>query len=108
MQIIQGTTDFSLSHKSVVTIGKFDGIHLGHQKLFERVLAQKEKGLTAVIFTFNPAPEAFFSGKEMQELMSREEKLAAFEKLGIDYLIECPFTPEIRRMEPEDFIEMLR
>ena len=104
MQIIQGTTDFSLSHKSVVTIGKFDGIHLGHQKLFERVLAQKEKGLTAVIFTFNPAPEAFFSGNEMQELMSREEKLAAFEKLGIDVLIEFPMNRETAATEPAYFV----
>lgn len=104
MQIIQGTTDFSLSHKSVVTIGKFDGIHLGHQKLFERVLAQKEKGLSAVIFTFAPAPEAFFSGKEIQELMSREEKLAAFEEMGIDVLIEFPLNRETAATEPARFV----
>lgn len=104
MQIIRGTTDFCLSHKSVVTIGKFDGIHLGHQKLFERVLAQKEKGLSAVIFTFNPAPEAFFSGKEIKELMSREEKLAAFEKMGIDVLIEFPLNKETAATEPAYFV----
>lgn len=104
MQIIQGTTDFSLSRKSVVTIGKFDGIHQGHQKLFGRVLAQKEKGLPAVIFTFNPAPEAFFSGKEIQELMSREEKLAAFEEMGIDVLIEFPLNKETAATGPVHFV----
>lgn len=104
MQIIQGTTDFSLSRPSVVTIGKFDGMHLGHQKLFERVLTQKKGGLSAVIFTFDPAPEAFFSGKEIQGLMSREEKLAAFEKMGIDILIEFPLNRETAATEPAEFV----
>lgn len=104
MQIIQGTTDFSLPKPSAVTIGKFDGMHLGHRKLFEQVLAQKEKGLLAVIFTFDPAPEAFFSGKEIQGLMSREEKLSAFEKMGIDILIEFPLNRETASTEPVRFV----
>lgn len=105
MQIIQGTTDFFLSHESVVTIGKFDGIHLGHQKLFERVLTQKTKGLSAVIFSFDPVPEAFFSGKEIQGLMSREEKLAAFAEMGIDVLIEFPLNKETAAIEPAYFVQ---
>lgn len=104
MQIIQGTTDFTLSHKSAVTIGKFDGLHLGHQKLFDRVLAQKENGLSAVIFSFDPVPEAFFSGKAVKGLMSREEKLAAFERMGIDVLIEFPLNKETAATEPEYFV----
>ncbi|MDE5931128.1 MAG: bifunctional riboflavin kinase/FAD synthetase [Lachnospiraceae bacterium] len=104
MQIIQGTTDFALSHKSVVTIGKFDGLHLGHQKLFDRVLMQKEKGLPAVIFSFDPVPEAFFGGKAVKGLMSKEEKLAAFEKMGIDVLIAFPLNKETAATEPEYFV----
>lgn len=104
MQIIQGTTDFALSHKSVATIGKFDGLHLGHQKLFNRVLAQKEKGLSAVIFSFDPVPEAFFGKRAVQGLMSREEKLTAFEKMGIDVLIEFPLNKETAAIEPEYFV----
>lgn len=104
MQIIQGTTDFALSQKSVVTIGKFDGLHLGHQKLFDRVLAQKKRGISSVIFTFEPAPEAFFSGKAIKGLMSREEKLAAFAQMGIDILIEFPLNKETAATEPEYFV----
>jgi len=104
MQIIQGTTDFALSHKSAVTIGKFDGIHLGHQKLFDRVLAQKKRGIATVIFTFEPTPEAFFGGKAVKGLMSREEKLGAFAKMGIDVLIEFPLNKETAATEPEDFV----
>lgn len=104
MQIIQGTTDFALSQKSVVTIGKFDGLHLGHQKLFGRVLAQKKRGISSVIFTFYPAPEAFFSGRALKGLMSREEKLAAFAEMGIDVLIEFPLNKETAATEPEYFV----
>lgn len=104
MQIIQGTTDFALSHKSVVTIGKFDGLHLGHQKLFDRVLKQKENGIPAVIFSFDPVPEAFFGKKAVKGLMSKEEKLAAFEKMGIDVLIEFPLNEETAATEPEFFV----
>lgn len=105
MQIIKETTEFVLTKPSVVAIGKFDGIHLGHQKLFSRVLEQKEKGLLAAVFTFDPPPEAFFSGRAAKELMSREEKRAAFERMGIDVLIEFPMNEESAATEPEDFIK---
>ena len=95
MQIIQGTTDFTLSQKSVVTIGKFDGIHLGHQKLFDRVLIQKKRGITSVIFSFDPVPEAFFGQKAVKGLMSKEEKLAAFEKMAPCSLKIFSFHPPV-------------
>ncbi|MCM1253258.1 MAG: bifunctional riboflavin kinase/FAD synthetase [Clostridium sp.] len=105
MQIIKDTTEFVLPKRSVVAIGKFDGMHLGHQKLFDRVLAQKEKGLLAAVFTFDPPPEAFFSGKAAKGLMSREEKRNAFEQMGIDVLIEFPMNKETAATEPEYFIK---
>ncbi len=105
MQIIQGTTDFMLPQQSVVAIGKFDGIHLGHQKLFAKVLEQKEKGLLAVAFSFDPPPRAFFGGEDVQELMTREEKRTAFVQMGIDVLIEFPLNKETAATEPERFVE---
>ena len=105
MQIIRETTEFVLPRKSVVAIGKFDGLHLGHQKLFAKVLEQKEKGLLAAVFTFDPPPEAFFSGKAAKGLMSREEKRSAFERMGIDVLIEFPMNEETAATEPEFFIK---
>lgn len=105
MQIIQETTEFILPKKSAVAIGKFDGIHLGHQKLLEKITEQKKNGLLAAVFTFSPAPEAFFSGKEMKSLMSTDEKRTAFEKAGIDVLIEFPLTKETAATEPERFVE---
>ena len=104
MEIIEGTTDFALSKKSAVAIGKFDGIHLGHQKLLSCLLAQREQGLLATVFTFDMQPAAFFGGKG-KELTTRTEKRAAFETLGIDVLIEFPLNRETAATAPEAFVE---
>lgn len=105
MQIIQGTTEFKLQEKSAVAIGKFDGIHLGHKKLLQCIMDQKEQGLQAVVFTFDPAPSVFFQRSDGKELMTREEKRTAFTEIGIDILIEYPLTRESAGIEPEAFIE---
>ena len=78
MKIIEGTTDFTLSKKTAVAIGKFDGIHLGHQKLLSQLIAQKKRGLLATVFTFDVHAGAFFGGEE-KELTTKAEKRAAFE-----------------------------
>ncbi len=105
MQIIQGTTDFKLQKKSAVAIGKFDGIHLGHQELLSKVIEQKNNGLQAVVFTFDPSPAALFSGKTIKELMTKEEKRSVFEQMGIDVLIEFPLSMETAATEPERFVK---
>lgn len=104
MRIIQGTTEFKLEKKSAVAMGKFDGIHLGHRKLVEKILEYKKNGILAVIFTFNPSPEAFFTGKDLKGLMSAEEKRLAFENMGIDVLIEFPLNKETAAIEAGDFV----
>ena len=60
MQIISGTTQFRIEEPTAVAIGKFDGLHQGHRKLLNEIIAQKEDGLKAAVFTFDPAPEIFF------------------------------------------------
>ncbi len=104
MQIIHGTTEFALPHKSAIAIGKFDGIHLGHRKLIDNILEQKKNGCLAVVFTFDPSPEVFFSGKAAKELMTANEKRAAFDKMGIDVLIEFPLNEETAATPPECFV----
>lgn len=107
MKIISGTTEFHMEQKSAVAIGKFDGIHLGHKKLLSYILDQKQDGLLAVVFTFDPTPEEFFTGRMVYQLYTREEKRRAFEKMGIDVLIEFPLTDETARTEPEDFVRRI-
>lgn len=107
MRIIHGTTEFQIEGKSAVAIGKFDGIHLGHQRLLQCILEQKKQGLKAVVFTFDPPPAVLFGMAQDKELMTREEKRAAFERMGIDVLIEFPMTHETAAILPEKFIEQL-
>lgn len=103
MQIIENTTEFHLENKSAVALGKFDGIHLGHRRLLERVLEQKKRGLCTVVFTFDTSAASFFGG-ETKELSTREEKRQAFSRLGIDVLIEFPLNRETAATEPADFV----
>ena len=103
MRIIENTTEFHLENKSAVALGKFDGIHLGHRRLLERVLEQKSRGLWAVVFTFDTSAASFFGG-ETKELSTREEKRAVFSRLGIDVLIEFPLNRETAATEPAEFV----
>ena len=84
MQIISGTTKFHIEGKSAVAIGKFDGIHLGHKKLLNLILDEKKDDLKSVVFTFDPTPEEFFTGKKIPQLFTRDEKRRAFESMGYD------------------------
>ncbi len=53
MEIIENTTEFHLEKPSAVALGKFDGIHLGHRRLLDKVLEQKKRGMQTVVFTFD-------------------------------------------------------
>lgn len=98
------TLDFRIPEESAITLGKFDGIHKGHQKLMGKILEKKEQGLRAVVFTFGSMPGTILCGKGRTILTEREREYH-LEKMGIDYMIECPFVPEIIGMEPERFVK---
>ena len=105
MQIIKDTVHFSLDGGSAVAIGKFDGIHIGHKKLLQEILAQKQRGLKACVFTFDPPPAVLFGYSDGKELTTREEKRMLFEQMGVDILIEYPLTRESAAIEPEEFVK---
>lgn len=92
---------------SAITLGKFDGLHKGHQLLFNKILEQKSKGLKAVVFTFNFHPSNLFSDsdKEIELIYTEEEKKSILEEMGMDVMISYPFTKETAATEPEDFIK---
>lgn len=103
MEIIANTIDFYLEKETAAAIGKFDGIHIGHRRLLEEILAYKEKGLAACVFTFEPAPAVLFGLSDGMELTTREEKRLLFERMGVDILIEFPLTAETAAMPPVRF-----
>lgn len=107
MKYIRNTTDFYIEENTVLSLGKFDGIHRGHELLLEHLAAKKEEGLSSVIFTFDIPPRKNVQQVEAKVLTTNEEKMHIFKQQGIDYLVECPFTKEIMCMEAEDFIEKI-
>lgn len=105
MEYIKDTISFKIEHDTVISLGKFDGIHRGHELLLEQMMKKKEDGLKTVIFTFDVPPRP---DQEMGKVLTtNREKEEICRQLGIDYLIECPFVDEIRNMEAEDFIRMM-
>ncbi len=104
MNYVTGKTEFYLDRPSAVSLGKFDGLHRGHQKLIGHVLAQKKEGLQAVIFTFEKNPTRILAGLSAKNIMTNEERRKMLERSGIDELFECPFVPELSHMEPERFV----
>lgn len=103
MEYIAGNTNFKYNN-SAVTLGKFDGLHLGHQLLMNQVISYKKQGYTAIMFSFLLHPSNLFSDKEFELIYTEEEKRARLKKSGLDVLISYPFTEETRNMEPEAFI----
>ena len=105
MKVITGTREFCIEEPTVVTIGKFDGRHQGHQKLLKNMLQQKENhGWKTAVFTFDMAPMGVVSGKRATVITTNEERRNNMRTMGMDYLVEYPFNREVAAMSPEDFV----
>ncbi|MBA4371716.1 MAG: hypothetical protein C0402_02510 [Thermodesulfovibrio sp.] len=91
---------------SVITLGNFDGLHLGHQELIRRVIGRaKETGGESMVVTFRPHPLKILCPEKCPPLISiYEEKIKLIEDLGIDVLVKIPFTLEFAGMPPETFV----
>ena len=106
MKYIKNTLDFRILEDSVISLGKFDGLHTGHQLLIEEMEKGRENGLKSVVFTFDIPPKSVYENV-YKVLSTNEEKAHIFSLAGVDYLIECPFTDQFRQMSPYEFLEML-
>ena len=110
MQVIrtlEGEVFDGLSRGSVVTIGNFDGLHLGHRKLLDHVREQADaSGLPAVVMCFEPTPQEYFSPQNPPaRLMRFAEKCRALEDYGVDVFCCLDFDAEMRSRSPEWFVE---
>lgn len=91
---------------TAVTIGMFDGMHLGHVKVVQGCLeAAQQSGLKTCVITFSNHPADHFTGKRNELLMPMQEKIAALETLGIDYAVVLPFDSYIVELPAKNFIE---
>ncbi len=104
MQYIKGIEAYKENQRTAVTLGKFDGLHRGHQKLIAKVKAHAaHEDVKSVVFAFDMGPLFQRIGKKQECIMTNEERRLRLEG-EVDYLIECPFTEEICTMEAERFI----
>lgn len=107
MQVFNSLTEITEPFKNaVVTIGNFDGVHLGHQALL-RETAKRARELhgTAVAITFTPHPVDFFHRKHRPYILTPiDEKLELMAKLGLDVVLNVPFTQEFTQTPARDFL----
>jgi len=94
-------------NKPVVTLGNFDGVHLGHQEILARVRKRAEEiAGTSVVYTFHPHPFSVLTqGRQFLTITTLDEKLQLIEENGIDYVICEPFTLEFARITAHQFVE---
>ncbi|MEX0883168.1 MAG: riboflavin biosynthesis protein RibF, partial [Cyclobacteriaceae bacterium] len=108
MKIYKSLENFPFIQRPVVTIGTFDGVHLGHQKILKRIqkIAQKTNG-ESVLITFWPHPRMVLNPDNhgIKILNTFKEKVALLESFGIHHLLSIPFTREFSKMSSEAFIQ---
>ena len=91
--------------ESVVTIGKFDGVHIGHQAVL-RTLREKSDGRRLVVVTFDRHPlELFDPSRAPKPLLSIPQKVEALRDAGADLVVVLPFTKDFSQMSPADFVQ---
>ena len=91
----------------VLTIGVFDGVHLGHQEILKRVVFRAgEVGGTAVVLTFRPHPQKVISSGDAPPLLQTDEqKIELLEREGIEVLVRIPFTRKLSLLSPRQFVQ---
>ncbi len=99
--------DRNMVKGAILTIGNFDGVHVGHRKLIDTVIryACREKK-TSVLYTFSPHPhQVLFPERQHRLLYSIKKNKSLLQGLGLDHLIVEPFTSDFSKLSPEEFIE---
>ncbi|MDX1901107.1 MAG: bifunctional riboflavin kinase/FAD synthetase [Gammaproteobacteria bacterium] len=92
----------------VVTIGNFDGVHLGHQALLNKLTQHaRTHHVPSIVLTFEPQPQVFFSGIKKPRLTSFCEKLALMQTIGIDYVVLLHFNQAMADLNAQQFIQTI-
>lgn len=107
LQIFNSIPAFKTAKRTIVTIGTFDGVHIGHKKIIERLVQSTENGLyETLILTFFPHPRMVLHTKsEIKLLNTMAEKSQLLEKTGLDHLVVHPFDAHFSTLSAEDFVK---
>ena len=107
MKIYHSIQEFKPTFQTIVTLGTFDGVHIGHRKIIERLVSNAAVyGGETVILTFFPHPRMILQeGTDIKLLNTIDEKSCLLEQCRIDHLIIHPFDQEFSRLTAEEFVE---
>lgn len=107
MKIFHSINSFQTNKKTIITLGTFDGVHIGHQKIIEKlILSAKTSNCVSLVLTFFPHPRMVLQDQsEIQLLNTIEERTALLEKTGLDSLIIHPFDKAFSRLTAEEFVK---
>ena len=107
MKIFHSINDFESTKKTILTLGTFDGVHVGHKKILERVTQNTENGKhESLVLTFFPHPRMVLHGQsEVKLLNTIDEKIDLLEKIGIQNLIIHPFDETFSKLSAEEFVK---
>lgn len=108
MQVHFNTDKLPLFDKAVITIGTFDGVHMGHRQIIDKLKAEAQAiGGETVIITFHPHPRKVVSSAILgiRLITTLEERIALLRDLGIDHLVVVPFTEHFAHQSADEYIE---
>jgi riboflavin kinase/FMN adenylyltransferase len=107
LKIIHSIQAYTSLKPTVVTIGTFDGVHLGHKKIIDQIVTNaNELDCESLVLTFFPHPRAVLQeGTEMKQLSTLDEKICLLDQLGVDHLVIHPFDKEFSRLTAEAFVK---
>jgi riboflavin kinase/FMN adenylyltransferase len=94
---------------TLVTVGVFDGVHLGHKYLISRLREQaREKNLTSGVITFRQHPQEILTGKDLPHLTTLEQRISLLKEEGIDFVAALTFNQEVARLGANKFINLMK
>ena len=107
MKIFNNIQSYSSEKESILTIGTFDGVHIGHNKILTKLVEESKKNnLSSLIMTFFPHPRIVLQkSEEIKMIDTMDEKIHLFEKTGVDNLIVQPFDENFSKIRAKEFVE---
>lgn len=107
MSILRQSATFSPITKTVVTVGTFDGVHLGHQKIIKRLVSvARESESTSTLLTFDPHPRKVLQPNvSMPLIQTLEERAETLADLGLDYMVVHPFTKAFSQLSAQEYVQ---
>ena len=105
MKVYHTIEELPIFSKTVLTIGSFDGVHLGHKALIDQLLdISKNEDAESILITFHPHPRKIL-GDKIELLSTLDEKIEILSKLGLDHLAIIPFTESFSELSPLEYVE---